>query len=109
MRAQERIDLPDVDAAAVFAYVKAGAAPFHDDFSPAQVTDVLVAFAFVMGMSLALGHPNFAAAFLHRLEEEMPSASASARTTVQAMLDSLKVTRNGSRRSGPSAHGPSLS
>ncbi|MEE8346420.1 MAG: hypothetical protein V3S20_03630 [Dehalococcoidia bacterium] len=97
MKAQERIELPDVDTAAVLAYVKEWAAPFHDDFSPAQVTDVLVGFAFVMGMSLAMGNPAFAAALLRRLEEEMPSASESARATAQGIVDSLKVTRNGAQ------------
>ena len=109
MKAHKRVELPDVDTAAVLAHVKEWAAPFHDDSSPAQVTDVLVGFAFVMGISLALGNPIFAAALLRRLEEEMPTASASARATAQGIVDSLKVTRNGGRRSSPAARGPSPS
>lgn len=107
MRMQEQIDSPELDTGAVFALLKEWAAPFHDDSSPAQVTDVLVGFTFVVGLSLAVADPAIAAALLHRLEEEMPSASASARTTAQGILDSLTAGPNGKGRPSPATPRPS--
>ena len=89
MTARERAGSPQVDPGAVFTYVSGWAAQFRDDSSPAQVTDVLVAFAFVAGVSFAAAGPVPAAAFLRRVEEDMPSASKLARSLARALLESM--------------------
>jgi hypothetical protein len=78
-----------VDPGAVFTCLSEWAAQFHDDASPARVTDVLVAFTFVAGLSFAAAGPAAAADFLWRVEEEMPSASKLARSLAGALLDSM--------------------
>lgn len=86
MDAREQIDRPEVDPTAVFARLTEWTAQFHDEFSPARVTDVLVVFAFLVGLSLAATGPAFAEALLRQLEDKMPSASEHARSIVQGML-----------------------
>lgn len=88
MTARKQAGPPQVDPGAVFTCVSEWAAQFHDDSSPAKVTDVLVAFTFVAGVSFAAAGPAAAAAFLRRVEEEMPSASKLAQSLAQALLDS---------------------
>lgn len=89
MTARKQAGPPQVDPGAVFTCVSEWAAQFHDDSSPAKVTDVLVAFTFVAGVSFAAAGPAAAAAFLRRVEEEMPSASKLAQSLARALLDSI--------------------
>lgn len=88
MTARKQAGPRQVDPGAVFRHVSEWAAQFHDDSSPARVTDVLVAFTFVAGVSFAAAGPATAAAFLRRVEEEMPSAGKLARSLARALLDS---------------------
>jgi hypothetical protein len=85
------------------------AAQFHDDSSPARVTDVLVAFAFVAGVSFAAAGPATAGAFLCRVEEEMPSAAKLARSLARALLDSMADGRREDCGPGTAAFEPSPS
>lgn len=89
MRARKQTGPRQVDPGAVFIYLSEWAAQFHDDSSPARVTDVLVAFAFVAGLSFAAAGPAATAALLCRVEEEMPSASKRARSLARVLLDSM--------------------
>lgn len=58
---------------------------FCDDSSPAQVTEVLVVFAFLVGAKMGSTRPGAATALLNYMEEEMPSASEH----VSALVDAL--------------------
>ncbi len=89
MTARKQTGWRRVNPGAVFASLSEWAAQFHDDASPARVTDVLVAFAFVAGLSFAATGPAAAADFLCRVEEEMPSASKLGRSVARALLDSM--------------------
>lgn len=88
MTARKQTGPRQVNPGAVFTCLSEWAAQFHDDASPARVTDVLVAFTFVAGLSFAAAGPAAAADFLCRVEEEMPSASKLARSLAGALLDS---------------------
>ena len=88
MTARKQTGPRRVGPGAVFIYLSEWAAQFHDDASPARVTDVLVAFTFVAGLSFAAAGPAATAALLHWVEEEMPSASKLARVLARALLDS---------------------
>jgi hypothetical protein len=107
MTARKRARSPQVDPGAVFTCVSEWAAQFHDESSPAQVTDVLVAFAFVAGVSFAAAGPATAGAFLCRVEEEMPSASKLARLLARALLDSTVDEPREDRGPGPAVFEPS--
>lgn len=89
MRAREQTGSRHMDAGVVLPCLAEWAAKFYDDSSPARVTDVLVAFAFVAGVSFAAAGPADAAALLCRVEEEMPSASKRARLLARALLDAM--------------------
>ncbi|TET53646.1 MAG: hypothetical protein E3J64_03240 [Anaerolineales bacterium] len=89
MTARTQTGPRQVDPGAVFIYLSEWAAQFHDDSSPARVTDVLVAFAFVAGVSFAAAGPAATATLLCWVEEEMPSASKRARLLARALLDSM--------------------
>ncbi len=78
--ATAQLGLAETDPAAVLTHLTRWAAKFHDDVSPAAVTDVLVSFAFLVGLNVAAADPVFAAALLSRTEEGMPSAAVDART-----------------------------
>ncbi len=88
-----------LDPGAMFAYLTEWAAKFHDDSSPAPVTDVLVAFAFLVGVNLGTANAGVSAAFLRRMEKEMPAASGQARQLARAMLDSPSASQ-GEPRTG---------
>jgi hypothetical protein len=98
-----------VDPGTVFTYVSAWAAQFHDDASPARVTDVLVAFAFVAGVSFAAAGPEAAAAFLRRVKEEMPSAGKLAQSLSRTLLDSAVDEPRDDCGHGPAVFRPSPS
>ncbi len=66
----------------------AWAGRFHDDSSPASVTDVLVAFAFIAGLRFAASGPAATDALLRRMEEEMPAVGEHARLLASTLLDS---------------------
>lgn len=89
----------------MFTYLTEWAAKFHSDSSPAQVTDVLVAFSFLVGINLGTANASLSAAFLRQMEKEMPSASRQARALARAMLDSRaddpKEARSSLARFGP--------
>jgi len=74
---------------AMFTYLTEWTAKFHDSSSPTQVTDVLVSFAFLVGVNLGAANPPVSAAFLRQMETEMPSANGKARQLARAMLDSI--------------------
>ncbi len=67
------------DPAVVFEHLTRWAAKFHDDLSPAAVTDVLVVFALIVGLNMAVADPAFAVALVSRIKEQMPSAAEDAR------------------------------
>ena len=87
MTARKQVGPQQVDPGAVLTRLTEWAAQFHDDSSRARVTDVLVAFAFVAGLRFAATGPAVAAAFLCRVEEEMPSTGKRARLLARALLD----------------------
>jgi hypothetical protein len=89
MTARKQTGSRQVDPGAVFTHLSEWAAQFHDDSSPARVTDVLLAFAFIAGLSFAAAGPAAAADLLCRVEEEMPSASKRARLLARTLLDSM--------------------
>lgn len=109
MTGQRQTGPISVDTGAVFALLTEWAAQFHDDSSPAQVTDVLMVFAFVAGLNLALAGPEAAVAFLRWLEVEMPSAGQHARSLAQRMLDSMTREQRQDLRPGLAELGPSHS
>ncbi len=86
--AEEQTVPQDVDPGALLAHVTGWADRFHDDSSPASVTDVLVAFAFVAGLRFAASGPAATDALLRRMEEEMPAVGMHARLLTSTLLDS---------------------
>ncbi len=91
---------------AIFTYLAEWAAQFHDRSSPTQVTDVLVSFAFLVGVNFGAANPPVSAAFLRQMEKEMPSASRKACQLARAMLDSQSESAAGKPRSGLSEFSP---
>jgi hypothetical protein len=95
---------PREDPSAVLAHLSQWAARFHDEESPAEVTDVLASFAFMVGLNMAVADAKFAAALLRRLDEVMPSAGAYARIMAR-MLAQPCARANGQRnRAGLRPH-----
>lgn len=88
MMAQRQADPREADTGAVLRCLTEWAGQFHDKFSPGQVTDVLVAFAFITGLSAGDVAPAASTALLRRLEEDMPSAGGHARALAKRLLAS---------------------
>jgi hypothetical protein len=61
-------------------------AEFCDDASPAQVTDVLVVFAFLVGLNVAATRPQYIETIFRLMQEEIPSASQHARSIADALV-----------------------
>ena len=83
--AQAQVDPRRADPTVVFTHLTGWAAKFHDDLSPAAVTDVLVVQAFIVGLHMATTNPAFAGALLSRIREEMPSAATNARMLAMSL------------------------
>ncbi len=109
MTARKQTGPRRVDPGTVFMYLSEWAAQFHDDASPARVTDVLVAFTFVAGLSFGAVGPAAAADFLCWVEEEMPSASKLAQSLARALLDSMADEPREDCGRGPAVFEPSPS
>jgi hypothetical protein len=109
MRAWKQTCQRDVDGGSVLTCLAEWAAQFYDDSSPARVTDVLVAFAFVAGLNFAAAGPATTAALLCGGEEERPSASRRARLLARALLDSMAEKRREDHGPSPAVFEPSPS
>ena len=107
MTAWKQVGPQQVDPGAVLTRLTEWAAQFHDDSSRARVTDVLVAFAFVAGLRFAAAGPAAAAAFLCRVEEEMPSTGKRARLLARALLDSTMKGLGEDQNTNPAVCEPS--
>jgi hypothetical protein len=71
---------------AMLAYLRQWVGEFCDDASPAQVTDVLVVFAFLVGLNVAAARPEYVETILRLMQEEIPSASQHARSMADALV-----------------------
>jgi hypothetical protein len=71
---------------AMLAYLREWVAEFCDDASPAQVTDILVVFAFLVGLNVASARPEYVERLLRLMREEIPSASQHARSLADALV-----------------------
>lgn len=71
---------------------------FCDDSSPAQVTEVLVVFALLVGAKMGSVHPGAAAALLDYMEEEMASADERVSALVEALAGLRAPCISGSTR-----------
>ena len=83
--AQAQVDPRRADPTVVLARLTGWAAKFHDDLSPAAVTDVLVVYSLIVGLHMAAANPAFAAALLSGIREEMPSAATNARMLAMSL------------------------
>ncbi len=86
--AEEKTVPQDVDPGALLAHVTGWADRFHDDSSPASVTDVLVAFAFIARLRFASSRPAATDALVRRMEQMMPAVGKHARLLTSTLLDS---------------------
>ncbi len=84
--AMSRMEPPSLDPMAMLAYLREWVAEFCDDASPAQVTDVLVVFAFLVGLNVAAARPEYVERLLRLMWEEIPSASQHARSLADALV-----------------------
>ena len=78
---------PCFDPPTALTCLKGWAGRFYDDSSPAKVTDVLVVFAFVVGVEMASAHPDEAAALLQHVRVTMPSAGAEASRVASTLVE----------------------
>lgn len=92
------LDPPRFDPPAALTQMQEWAAMFCDDSSPAQVAEVLVVFALLVGAKMGSVHPGAAAALLNHMEEEMPSASEHVSALVDALAGLRAPSVSGSTR-----------
>jgi hypothetical protein len=77
---------PNLDPLVMLTCLQKWAAAFCDDASPAQVTHILVAFAFLVGLNVAAARPEHVEGLLRIMHEEMPSANEHARSLADALV-----------------------
>jgi hypothetical protein len=82
-----RMEPPSLDPMAMLACLRQWVAEFCDDASPAQVTDILVVFAFLVGLNVAAARPEYVEQLLYLISEEIPSASQHARSLADALVE----------------------
>lgn len=73
MRRQLVSDI-EVSPAVILTRLTGWTTAYHDDPCPGAVVDVLVSFAFLVGLQAGSGLPDAARGILRRVSDEQPSA-----------------------------------